>query len=53
MSTSQAFVELLDDITHSLKYKKCAMGVFIDLKKATLTNVMAFVEMHVIGLVVT
>ena len=34
MSTSHALLELLDDITHSLEYKKCAIGVFIDLKKA-------------------
>ena len=34
MSTSHALVELLDDITYSLEYKTCAIGVFIDLKKA-------------------
>ena len=56
--------ELLDDITHSLEYKKCAIGVFIDLKKAFDTvdhqllykknlNFMAFVEMCIIGPVVT
>ena len=27
-------MELLDDIIHSLEYKKCAIGVFTDLKKA-------------------
>ena len=34
MPTSHALVELLHDITHSLEYKKCAICVFIDLKKA-------------------
>ena len=34
MSTLHALVELLDDITHSLGYKTCPIGVFIDLKKA-------------------
>ena len=34
MSTWHALVELLDDISHSLGYKKCAIGVFIVLKKA-------------------
>ena len=34
ISTSHTLVELLDDIKHSLEYKKCAIGVFIDFKKA-------------------
>ena len=34
ISTSHALVEFLDDITHPLEYKKCAIGIFIALKKA-------------------
>ena len=34
MSTSHSLVELLDEMTNLLHKKKCAAGVFIDLKNA-------------------
>ncbi len=34
MSTSQALLELIEEITSSLDNKKYSVGIFIDLKKA-------------------
>ncbi len=37
-STTQALIELVEEITNSIDKKKYAVGVFIDLKKAFLYN---------------
>ena len=64
MSNSHALAELRDEITNSSDNKKCAIGVFMALKKAFDTvdrqllckknlNITAFVELPIIGEVIT